>query len=266
MRIISLVSQKGGSGKTTLAGHIAIQAERMDLGPVALLDADPQENLADWLIERHAETPIYDKTSLWQLDKHVVRFRHLGIKLVVVDTPPGITELHRKIIGISDIVVVPARPSPHDLRALGKTVTMIEDQAKPLAFVLNGASSRARITSETVLALSQHGTVAPVILHQRANFASSMIDGRTVMETDRRSRSTAEIAQLTQYLKNRLNKDRTTLFAKAPYLDAPRPVTSERPAASHTASPTEAPTASPAGPPAPPLPEPPFVQRVRETD
>ncbi len=223
MRIVSLMSQKGGSGKTTLAGHIAIQAEIAGEGPVALLDADPQENLADWLVERHAETPIYDKTNLWQLDQHVVRFRHLGINLLVIDTPPAITELHRKIVGISDLVVVPARPSPHDLRALGKTVTMIEALGKPLAFVINGASARARITSETVLALSQHGTVAPAIVHQRSHFASSMIDGRTVMETARRSRSAAEIATLVQYLRNRLNKDRTTLFPKAPYLDVPRP-------------------------------------------
>ncbi len=223
MRIVSLVSQKGGSGKTTLAGHIAIQAEIAGEGPVALLDADPQENLADWLIERRAETPIYDKTNLWQLDQHVVRFRHLGINLLVIDTPPAMTELHRKVVGISDLVVVPARPSPHDLRALGKTVTMIEALDKPLTFVINGASSRARITSETVLALSQHGTVAPAIIHQRSHFASSMIDGRTVMEVARRSRSSAEIAILVQYLKNRLNKDRTTLFPKSPYLDAPRP-------------------------------------------
>ena len=214
MRIVSLVSQKGGSGKTTLAGHIAVQAERMGLGPVALLDADPQENLADWLAERKADTPVYTRTSLWELDKHVVRYRHMGIELLVIDTPPGVTELHRKVIEVSDLIFVPARPSPHDLRALGKTVTMIEELDRPLAFVLNGASAHANITGQSIIALSQHGTIAPSIIHHRSNFASSMIDGRTVMEADRRSRSASEIEILADYMRRRLDNDRTTIFPK----------------------------------------------------
>ena len=73
------------------------------------------------------------------------------------------------------------RPSPHDLRAAGKTVELVESIGRPLVFVVNCASSWARITSDAAIALSQHGTVAPVVIHQRADFASSMIDGRTAL-------------------------------------------------------------------------------------
>ena len=62
---------------------------------------------------------------------------------------------------MSDLVVVPTRPSPHDLRAVGVTVELVERLGKPLVFVVNAASPRARITSETAIALSQHGTLAP---------------------------------------------------------------------------------------------------------
>ncbi|MEE8145212.1 MAG: ParA family protein, partial [Kiloniellales bacterium] len=57
MRVLTFASQKGGSGKTTLAGHIAVQAEREGAGPVAIIDTDPQGSLAEWWNERQAETP-----------------------------------------------------------------------------------------------------------------------------------------------------------------------------------------------------------------
>ncbi len=206
MHIVALASQKGGSGKTTLAGHIAVQAERMGAGPVAVFDTDPQENLTEWWDARAADTPTLARTSLHRLLADVQRLRGLGIKLLVIDTPPAITSIIREVIKISDLAVIPARPSPHDLRSVGKTLKLVDGLEKPLVFVVNCASSRARITSQAVIALSQHGTVAPAIIHQRVDFAYSMIDGRTVMEVRRNSHSAAEIALLWEYLNNRLNK------------------------------------------------------------
>src|SRR5690606_2589844 len=109
-----------------------------------------------------------------------------------------------EVVTYADLVVIPSRPSPHDLRAMGPTVDIVEHQKKPLGFVVNAATARARITGETAVALSQHGTVAPVTLHQRVDFAASMIDGRTVGEVNPDSRSAAEVAALWQYLADRL--------------------------------------------------------------
>ncbi len=204
MQVMAFASQKGGSGKTTLAGHIAVQAERSGAGPVALVDTDPQGSLADWWNEREAETPLFAHTSIARLGDDLARMQGMGIKLVVIDTPPAITATIAEVIRLSDLVVVPTRPSPHDLRAVGVTVELVERLGKPLVFVVNAASPRARITSEAVIALSQHGTLAPAILHNRTDFAASMIDGRTVMELDEGSRSVTEIEQLWQYLHSRL--------------------------------------------------------------
>ncbi len=205
MKIIAVLSQKGGSGKTTLAGHLAVQADIAGAGPVAVLDADPQESLAEWRSSRQSETPIVVQTSLWRLRGDVDRMRHRGIKLLIIDTPPGIVSTIQSAIEVSDLVVIPSRPSPHDLRAVGKTVAAVDGLKKPLVFVVNCASSRARITSDAAVALSQHGTLAPTIVHQRADFASSMIDGRTVMEIARKSPSAVEIDRLWAYLSDRLN-------------------------------------------------------------
>ena len=83
-----------------------------------------------------------------------------------------------------------------------------------MIFVVNAATPKAKITYEAAVALSQHGTVAPVTLHHRTDFAASMIDGRTVMEVDPEGRSAKEVVELWEYISDRLEKNfRRTVFA-----------------------------------------------------
>lgn len=206
MHVIAVASQKGGSGKTTLAGHIAVQAELAGAGPVAVVDTDPQASLADWWNARTEPTPVFMRTSVTNLDADIRRLRDHDVKLVVIDTPPAITDTISEVVRVADLVVVPTRPSPHDLRAVGASVDLIEKLNKPLVFVVNGATPRARVTSEVAIALSQHGTVSPAVVHQRIGFATSMTDGRTVMEIPGQGRAAKEIVELWTYLEERLNK------------------------------------------------------------
>ena len=214
MRVLALASQKGGSGKTTLSGHLAVQAERAGAGPVVLIDIDPQASLADWWNEREAEFPAFAQTTVARLAADLAMLRAQGFRLAVIDTPPAITLAIQSVIAVAELIVVPTRPSPHDLRAVGATVELCERAGKPLIFVVNGATPKARITSEAAVALSQHGTVAPVTLHHRTDYAASMIDGRTVMEVDPAGRSAKEVEQLWAYISDRLEKNfRRTVFA-----------------------------------------------------
>ena len=219
MKVVVVASRKGGSGKTTLAGHLAVQAERSGMGPVAMIDADPQASLADWWNKRAAPTPVFVQTSVPELPQDIERLRDLGIKLLVVDTPPALSSTIADVIRLCDLVVIPSRPSPHDLRSVGATVELVEHLGRPLVFVLNGAAPRARITNEAITILSQYGMLAPVIVHQRVDFAASMIDGRTVMELPGHSRSADEIVELWGYLRNRL-----TGFARSVVLPSPPPM------------------------------------------
>jgi chromosome partitioning protein len=206
MRVIAFTSQKGGVGKTTLAGHIAVEAEARGAGPVALVDTDPQGSLASWWNVRSAETPLFARTDIPDLARHLDALRNAGIRLVIIDTPPAITSAISAVIRVADIVIIPSRPSPHDLRAVGATVDLVEASGKPMIFVLNGATARTRIAADAAVALSQHGTVAPVTMHQRTDFASSMIDGRTAGEIDQASNSAKEVADLWIYVNARLSK------------------------------------------------------------
>jgi len=206
MQVIALISQKGGVGKSSLAGHLAVEAETRHDGPVALIDTDPQGSLSAWWNVREAATPIFVRGDLAKLSSQLKQLAEQGIKLVVIDTPPAITDNIKAVAQVADLVIIPTRPSPHDLRAVGATVDLVESTKKPMLFIVNGAANRARITADAAVALSQHGTVSPVTIFQRVDFAVSMIDGRTVGELDPKSKSANEIAELWIYVKSRLRK------------------------------------------------------------
>ena len=204
MQVLSLASRKGGSGKTTLSGHLAVQAHRSGVGSVAVMDIDPQGSLAEWWKSREADQPLFVESTPDKVHKDIARVRGLGIDLLVIDTPPALGPEVRAAVKESDLVLIPTRPSPHDLRSVGATVELVERLGKPTIFVVNGATPRARITEEAITALSEHGPLAPVVIHQRVDFASSMIDGRTVMELQLRTRSAEEIVTLWEFLDSRL--------------------------------------------------------------
>lgn len=206
MRTIVVASQKGGVGKTTIAGHLGVMAEQSKEGPVALIDTDPQGSLASWWNERTNEAPLFARVEISKLTEHLQALAKGGIKLAIIDTPPSVTDMIQQVLRTADLVLIPTRPSPHDLRAVGSTVELVENAGKRMIFVINGAAPRARIASEAAVALSQHGTVAPVTLYQRTDFASSMIDGRTVQEIDPKGRSAEEIGLLWKYVYTQLRK------------------------------------------------------------
>jgi len=198
MYVIAVASQKGGSGKTTIAAHLAVRAGAVDHGPVVLIDTDPQGSLAEWWHVRAADTPQLATVKPEALAANLAELRSYGTAIAIIDTPPALTGSIEQVIALADLILIPVRPSPHDLRAAGGTVELARKAGKPFMFVVNSASPRASLTAQAVAALSEHGRVAPVILYQRTEYAASMIDGRTVTETATTGRSAQEIAELWQ--------------------------------------------------------------------
>jgi len=206
MHLIAVAATKGGAGKTTLTAHLAVEAERAGAGPVAVIDADPQASLARWWNARQAETPAFVQTTLAKLPQQLDTLRAAGCKLVLIDTPGADVSHTRTIVRLSDLVLVPSRPSPLDLGTLGATVGMIEAEAKPLMFVLNAVTARTRISTQAIMALSQHGPVG-AILHQRTDYAAAMTDGRVAAELDPASKSVEEIGELWTHVSIALRKE-----------------------------------------------------------
>ncbi len=139
---------------------------------------------------------MFFASRLEDLPKHITQARAGGFKLVNIDTLPQATALIRAVVELADLVLIPTRPSPDDLDAVGRTIDIAEDAKKPMIFVVNGATRNARITGQAAIALSQSGTVAPATLHHSVAFPASGIDGRTVGELDASSNSAKEIMEL----------------------------------------------------------------------
>jgi chromosome partitioning protein len=203
VHVIAFASRKGGAGKTTLTSHLAVQAVARGGLPVGILDADPQGGLSGWWNARSSDKPAFLDTAKG-LKAAVTAARRAGFKMVMIDTPPSLSETIAEVLALADLVVIPVRPSPNDLRAVGGTVELATQAGKPMVFVINQATARARITGEAAIALSQYGTVAPAMIHHRVDFATSMTDGRTAGELDPEAKSAKEIADLWTYLETRL--------------------------------------------------------------
>ena len=148
MRTVVIASSKGGTGKSTIAAHLAVEAEKQGDGLVAVVDTDSQGSLSAWWNTREASTPRSLPPWRWQpLDTHLSALAEHGVNLVVIDTPPALSDTIHTAIASADLVIIPVRPSPHDLRAVAVVVDVVEGAGKPFVFVINGATPGAPLRS-----------------------------------------------------------------------------------------------------------------------
>ena len=202
MKTIVITSQKGGSGKTMLAAHLSIEAERAGDGPVWLLDTDRQATLTRWHERRTAETPQLGLIPLAQLTRGLEALaKQHGAKLCLVDTAPTISAQTSAIIDCADLVLIPVRPSPSDLWSVAETVDLVKAAQKQFLFVLTQAKTQARITAQAAAALSQHGRVVQAFISDRVAYAAAMTGGNSAPEIGRGPAST-EITALWDEVKS----------------------------------------------------------------
>lgn len=206
MKVLAVASQKGGAGKTTAAANLAVAADQAGDGPIVLFDMDSQGSLTDWWNAREADSPALAAASRQELSAKLEALRAAGVALVVIDTPPSATAAIAEVVKHADLVLIPVRPSPHDLRAVGQSVDIVNEAGRKFAFCVTQAKSSAKLTTQAVAALSAHGVVSPALLGDRVDFAVSMIDGRTVLETDPKGRSAGEVKELYDFVKSLLHE------------------------------------------------------------
>ena len=203
MRTIVIASGKGGVGKTTLAAHLAIAAEAARAGPVVLLDTDPQASLAKWWNKRQAETPGFSAIPEG-LPATLAALAEMNIALAIVDTPPAMTASIEATVAGADLVLIPVTPSPIDLEAVGATVEIVNRVGRPMAFIVNKGRRNTLLTMDTADALQRHGRVAPVIVEDRLDYRTGMIQGQTAQEYAPKGKAAVEMHNLWQYTAGRL--------------------------------------------------------------
>lgn len=203
MKTILIAAQKGGAGKTTLARNLSVAAA-VESQRVLCLDLDPQASLRAWWECRDSDAPaMLDRDPAPHALRETLDAARGQFDLFVIDTPPAAPEWLTQATTVADLVLIPVRPSPDDLRAVGATLAAVTDANVPFAFVLS-QTPRAKITEEAVRVLAQYGRVAPVNIAQRIVFAESGATGLGVIETTD-SKASEEITTLWTYVKGILN-------------------------------------------------------------
>lgn len=206
MKTIVLASQKGGVGKTTLTAHLAIAAQ-MDGAKAVLTDTDPQGSLAAWWNNRETETPAFQTMALKDMEQTISALKKTGYDYLFIDTPPVHSPVIKTIFNFADYVLIPTRPSPHDLGAIGQTIDIVIEAGKKFAFVVTQAKTNSRLTLQAIQSLVKFGETSPAVIHDRVDFAGSMIGGGSVLDSDPKGRSAEEIRTLWQFVKGRLSEN-----------------------------------------------------------
>ena len=199
MKTICIAAQKGGAGKTTLARNLAVTAAHDGLR-VLCLDLDPQQSLRQWWQGRASDSPMM-LTADPKPDglKAALSTAKPHFDLVIIDTPPAAPTWLAATLKTADLALIPVRPSPDDLRAVGATIGALREAVVPFAFVMSQAP-RAKLTDEAVRVLAQHGRVAPVNIGQRVIYAETGATGQGVTETSD-AKAAQELAGLWAYVK-----------------------------------------------------------------
>jgi chromosome partitioning protein len=200
MRTLAFLSQKGGSGKTTLACHVAVAAHEAGQR-VVLIDTDPQQSATVWGQAREAAEPVIATASVTDLARVLAAAEAERIDLAVIDTAPHAAPDAGRIARAAGLVVIPCRPSAFDIAAAEGAVRIIRAAGARAVFVLSACPFRAPEIAETRAALAAYGLpVAPVEITDRRAFSRALATGRAVTEFEMDGKAAEEIRALWGWL------------------------------------------------------------------
>jgi chromosome partitioning protein len=205
MRSIAFLSQKGGSGKTTLAVHIAVAAAQSE--HVILIDTDPQGSAMAWGQARKSKPPIVHRAIPSMLAEALQKAEQEEVTLAIVDTPPHATPGMDIVAGAVDLLLIPCRPSAFDLAAITSSVQVAKAAGTKTAFVLNGCNHRSPEYNEARKVLERHGfPVAPIAPGYRTPFVRAISTGKAVSEFEPKGKAAEEINALWEWIRKALKK------------------------------------------------------------
>jgi len=204
-KVITIAQQKGGTGKTTLAVHLALAFIKYHNLKIAIIDTDPQGSLGKWFMIREEKKLSKDNltfktASLWgaQYESKALKKDH---DIVIIDTPPKIESDARPSIESADLVLIPMSASHVDFWATGAIVEIAKKANKKILIQINRANQRSKLISKTndfIKSLNLSAT--KTIIGNRQIFASSMGEGKTAVEKQKKSNAVEEIKNLSEQI------------------------------------------------------------------
>lgn len=198
MKIIAIVGQKGGSGKTTLATALAVRAAQ-DGHSVALFDLDPQGSATRWAERRKGDEPAVISCQIFMLAKMLAKAEEGGADFAFIDTPGKIEQAAIEAAKVADLALIPVRATAFDLDALQELSALLAIAGDPLAYaVINAApvQGKRHQDARAVIEKRHNLKVAQPYLCQRNAYSDSIIAGKTVNEYEPKGKAAAEIDAL----------------------------------------------------------------------
>ena len=204
-KVITVAQQKGGTGKTTLAVHLALAFIKYHNFKVAIIDTDPQGSLGKWFMIR-SEKNICNKNltfktaSLWgaQYESKLLKKDH---DIIIIDTPPKIESDARPAIEAADLVLIPVAPSHVDFWATEAIIDIAKKAKRKILIQINRANHRSKLISQTLEYIGSLKVKATnTLIGHRQIFVSSMGLGKTAVEKQRSGKAIEEIKNISNQI------------------------------------------------------------------
>jgi len=209
VKTLAILSRKGGTGKTTVALHLAMACWLSGRG-VLLADCDRQGSAQEWRRERKIGGPVVFSTKTPALFATQQAAQRAGRDLMVIDTSPSASEDMAEAVRCADYCLMILRPSFLDVRAIQETAELVARFGKRGAFVINQAPPRRAgremaCVGDTIAQLADLGrSIMPIGLRSRIAYQSAIAEGRSVQETAPLSAAALEIGGLWQEVEAQL--------------------------------------------------------------
>jgi chromosome partitioning protein len=200
MNVLTFASRKGGTGKSTLAAHIAAHVHQLSASCL-LIDDDPQSSLTFWNSLR-GDDALPLKQIKRTLSRTLTKAERKGSEWVFIDTPANMSAGVVEAIQAATMVIIPCRPGVFDLAAVQETIAFARRVRTPYAVVINGAPSRREGSEAAAVAYTRDYLSrldVPVWGGQityRADFSLSLATGQGAKEFDAASQAADEISRL----------------------------------------------------------------------
>ena len=204
-KVITIAQQKGGTGKTTLAVHLALAFVKYHNLKVVIIDTDPQGSLGKWFMIRSKKNSLnnnltFKTASLWGAQYESKTFKKDN-DIVIIDTPPKIESDARPSIEAADLVLIPMTPSHVDFWATEAIIDIAKKAQKKVLVQINRANQRSKLinkTHEYIKSIKVSAT--DTIIGNRQIYPSSMGEGKTAVEKQKQSKAVEEMKKLSEQI------------------------------------------------------------------
>lgn len=210
MDVISLIAQKGGVGKTTLATCLAVQATQ-EGKQVLVVDLDPQATASFWSdVRKKPDDPAVMSIQPVRLPAVLKAARDAGTDLIVIDGAAVSKEVAYSAAEVSDLVLIPFKAAVFDINSVAQTIQTVKQVGSQFSLVLTFVPPQGKETEEAKGIAEQLGSnFCPVLIGNRKAFYRAQSEGLAVQEFEPDGKGAAEIKALYLYVRDELAKQKT---------------------------------------------------------